>query len=231
MCLKWCQELTDGEAERSKQDLCSLGSSDLKDKTNRNWEPLSSADPSLPPKSVAPHSGCMRQSTGHVASFPLANWSNISACSGHVINVTFTEAARPFLLFTSFHPAPLISLQSLLLLPWFEPSDLRIRRNLGMLQVSAHAFPKPVPGCLPTSLAIAHPLCTMGLPPQLPCGRFIHLAQVDPLCLPEVRAQDNPDSSFELQPVRYWNYSYYVPFQDFLLESKYFQFLNISKFK
>lgn len=150
---------------------------------------------------------------------------------GHVINVAFTEASRPSLLFTSLHPAPLICLQSLLLLPWFEPSDLQIKRGLEMHQVSACAFPKLVPGCWPTPLAIACPLSTMGLLSWLHCGRFICLAQVDPSCLPEVKAQDNPDSSFEQQPVRYWNYSYYVSFQDFLLESKYFQFLNISKFK
>lgn len=43
VCLKWCQELTDGEAERPKQDPWFLGSNDLKDKTDRNQKPLSFA--------------------------------------------------------------------------------------------------------------------------------------------------------------------------------------------
>ena len=88
---------SDGGAERSKQDPCSREFNSLKDKTDRNQKPLSSAVPSLPPSPAGPHLGCEGQSTGH------------AALPGHVMNVAFTEAARPFLLITSLFP-PLIFL-------------------------------------------------------------------------------------------------------------------------
>lgn len=135
----------------------------------------------------------MGRTTGHVASCSLANWSNVTACSGHVINVVFPEAARPSLLFTSL---------SLLLSFIFSPfcsfldlypqiSELLAEEILECIRFQLMLSPS-------WSLGAGNRLSSLrnGAPGSTVADSC--LAYVNPLCLPEIRAQDNPDSSFEL---------------------------------
>ena len=119
----------------------------------------------------------------------------------------------PFTLLLSF--SQWSCLQSLLLLPWFESSDLRIKRDLGCM-----CFPLAPPEAVPSEWWASCPSSTVA-------DSYVERKLTHFVWTAEVRAQDNPDSPFELQPVRYWNYSYSVPFPGFLPESKYFQFSQL----
>ena len=86
MSLNWCQELTQGETERSKQDPALWSPTIYKTKprgTRNLWL--------HGPSSVAYHLGCRGQPTRHVA-LPLARL--LTACCGRIINAADPETAR-----------------------------------------------------------------------------------------------------------------------------------------